>query len=229
MLKVALAAEEKAGARVMTWWDGEGAARVLAHDDDAILLERAEETVSLADMVHGGHDSEASRIICAVVTKLHSPKAKPPPSLVPLTRWFQELDQAAATHGGVLAISASAAHELLAVPRDVGVLHGDIHHGNILNFGERGWLAIDPKGLVGERTFDYANLFCNPDHATATAAGRLSQQIHVVADAVGLERGRLLRWILAWAGLSVAWHLKDGARPQTALRVANIAAAALKA
>jgi streptomycin 6-kinase len=229
MLKVAVTAEEKAGATVMAWWDGEGAARVLAHDGDAILLERAEEKVSLADLVHGGQDGEASRIICSVVAKLHAPKAKPPPSLVPLARWFQELGPPAAAHGGVLAISARTANELLASPRDVGVLHGDIHHGNILNFAERGWLAIDAKGVVGERSFDYANLFCNPDYETATAPGRLSRQIHIVADAAGLEHGRLLRWVLAWAGLSAAWHLEDGTRPETALIVAENAAAELHA
>ena len=26
----------------------------------------------------------------------------------------------------------------------------------------RGWLAFDPKGLVGERTYDCANTLCNP-------------------------------------------------------------------
>jgi streptomycin 6-kinase len=51
---------------------------------------------------------------------------------------------------------------LLAEPREVGVLHGDLHHGNVLDFGVRGWLAIDPKGLLGERGFDFANIFTNP-------------------------------------------------------------------
>ena len=32
--------------------------------------------------------------------------------------------------------SAAAARDLLATPRDVVVLHGDIHHDNILDFGE---------------------------------------------------------------------------------------------
>ena len=40
-----------------------------------------------------------------------------------------------------------------------------MHHDNILDFGERGWLVIDPKRLHGERAFDYANIFCNPDLA----------------------------------------------------------------
>jgi streptomycin 6-kinase len=108
------------------------------------------------------------------------------------------------------------------------VLHGDIHHGNILDFGERGWLVIDPKGLIGERGFDYANLFCNPDHGTATAPGRLVRQVEVVSEAAGLERRRLLQWILAWAGLSAVWHLSDGTTPETALEAAQLADAELR-
>ena len=109
MLKVAMAAEEKAGGALMAWWDGQGAARVLAHGGDAILLERAEGKVLLSDLVRNGRDDDASRIICTAVAKLHAPPAKPLPDLVPLSRWFQELRRAAAIHGGILAISAATA------------------------------------------------------------------------------------------------------------------------
>jgi streptomycin 6-kinase len=104
------------------------------------------------------------------------------------------------------------------------VLHGDIHHGNILDFRERGWLAIDPKGVIGERGFDYANLFCNPDYETAAAPGRLRRQVEIVANAAGLEQRRLLEWVLAWAGLSAAWDLNGDTPPATALMVAEMAA-----
>jgi streptomycin 6-kinase len=227
MLKVAMVGEETVGSALMAWWGGEGAARVLAHEGAAILLERAQRTVGLADLARNGCDDEASRIICAVVAKLHAPATKPLPDLVPLARWFDDLERTAAIEGGILANSAATAHALLAAPRDIGVLHGDIHHGNILHFGERGWLAIDPKGLMGERGFDYANLFCNPDHATATAPGRLARQIAVVAEAAGLERKRLLQWVLAWAGLSAAFALDDGTPAQSAIMVAEVAAAQL--
>jgi streptomycin 6-kinase len=138
------------------------------------------------------------------------------------------LEPAAAAQGGILSASAAAARALLANQRDVRVLHGDIHHANILHFGERGWLAIDPKGLISERGFDYANLFCNPDHATATAPGRLARQADVVAQAAGLERKRLLQWILAWAGLSAVWHLGDRSSPETAFAIAERAAVELR-
>src|SRR3546814_3749922 len=71
--------------------------------------------------------------------------------LVPLAHWFRALNPAAATHGGILARCAATARALLAESRGTGVLHGDIHHDNVLDFGPRGWLAIDPKRLVGER------------------------------------------------------------------------------
>ncbi|MDW4707242.1 3'-kinase, partial [Escherichia coli] len=41
MLKLSHEPDERLGAIVMEWWDGDGAARVLAHDGDALLLERA--------------------------------------------------------------------------------------------------------------------------------------------------------------------------------------------
>jgi streptomycin 6-kinase len=228
MLKVAMNAEERRGGAVMAWWNGQGAARVLAHDGNALLLDRAVDGgISLAKFARTGRDDEASRIICAAVAELHAPGSLPPPDLVSLTEWFEALQPAAAVHGGILRRSAETASELLATQRDVTVLHGDIHHDNILDFGPRGWLAIDPKGLRGERGFDYANLFCNPDHETATLPGRLAERVELVAEAAALEPARLLRWILAWAGLSAAWLIDDGMSPQGALSVAELAEAEL--
>jgi streptomycin 6-kinase len=121
-----------------------------------------------------------------------------------------------------LAESAAAAERLLVGPRDIVALHGDIHHGNILDFGERGWLAIDPKGLLGERGFDYANLFCNPDQVAA-GPERFDRRLAIVAELARLDRARLLDWILAWAGLSAAFHLEDGEDPGGALAIARLA------
>jgi streptomycin 6-kinase len=199
---------------------------VLAHEGDAILMERASGARSLIAMARAGShgDDEASRILCAAVAKLHAPRtALPPSTLVPLEKWFADLALAAETHGGVFTSAARTARELLASPRDVVPLHGDVHHGNILDFGDRGWLAIDPKGVIGERGYDFANIFCNPDAEVALSRGRLVRTLTVVADAAGLERERLLRWVLAYAGLSAAWSLEDGDDPGLALAVAEVA------
>ena len=228
MLKLATEAEERRGGESMIWWGGDGAARVLAHAGDALLMERAMGERSLVEMAQNDRDDEASRIICAVASRLHAPRdRRPPPSLVPLTQWFAELEPAATRHGGLLSLAAVTARELLDQPQDVVVLHGDLHHGNVLDFGPRGWLAIDPKHLVGERTFDFVNVLRNPDAGIALRPRRFARQVTVVADAAGLDRTRLLRWILAFTGLSAAWILGDGDQPELDLAVAELAAAEL--
>ncbi|KYF90043.1 hypothetical protein BE20_44750 [Sorangium cellulosum] len=78
----------------------------------------------------------------------------------------------------------------------------------------------------------FANLFTNPDLAdptrpVATEPGRFARRLEIVAHAAGLERTRLLRWILAWTGLSAAWFLGDGDSPDIDLRVAELSAAEL--
>ncbi|MDU9391817.1 aminoglycoside phosphotransferase family protein [Pseudomonas sp. zfem002] len=223
MLKLAHEAEEQAGAQLMIWWNGDGAAPVLAHDERALLLQRATGPASLTKMVRDADDDQATRILCSVVARLHTPRPGPPPPLVPLTRWFDALLDG--THDPLLQTCAATARELLATPRDVTVLHGDIHHGNVLDFGPSGWLAIDPKGLYGERGFDYANLFCNPDGRSALR--HFAQRLDTVSNASGIERRRLLQWILAWAGLSACWMDEDGGDPTHLRDVAKLAAAAL--
>jgi streptomycin 6-kinase len=122
----------------------------------------------------------------------------------------------------LLAQADTVAQALLADPHDVVVLHGDIHHGNVLDGGERGWLAIDPKGLLGERTFDFVNILRNPDVATAMTPGRFARQVDVLAAVASVERQRLLDWTLAFASLSAAWHLADGTSPDLDLAIARL-------
>jgi streptomycin 6-kinase len=227
ILKVAILEEEKRGNRLMIWWDGVGAARVLASADDAILMERAEQGISLADLAREGHDDEASRTLCAALHQLHVLRAKAPPSLPSLATWFEPLAPVARAHQGILRRAHETASKLLTHQREISVLHGDMHHGNLLKFEGSGWLAIDPKGLIGERGFDYANIFLNPDLHIAAAPGRLARQIKVVADAASLESRRLLSWVLAWAGLAASFSFEDGTSADAALKIAEIAAAEL--
>jgi streptomycin 6-kinase len=224
MLKIALIDEESIGGLLMQWWGGRGAARVMARDENAILMERAVNGALLADVARK-RDDDASRIICTVLAQLHAPRGQAPAALVSLKEWFEPLRTAAQARGGLFGIAASAASDLLSSQQDIVVLHGDMHHRNVLDFGPRSWLAIDPKGLIGERYFDYANIFCNPDAEMATMPGRLSRQAQVVAEAAHLERYRLLAWIVAWAGLSAAFLVDDGRPPNAALAMVELAAA----
>lgn len=228
ILKIAEEPEEKVGANLMVWWGGHGAAGVLAHENNALLLERATGSRSLSAIAKRGDDTEASEIICKVVHTLHRRTLTELPELTPLDQWFADMHTCAAKYGGILSLCAETIHALLSSPQDVVVLHGDIHHNNILDFDDRGWLAIDPKGLIGERGFDYANMFCNPDHETASAPGRLAKQSAVVSKAAGLNSKRLLQWVLAWAGLSAIWSFNDGFEKEMDLYIAEIAAVELR-
>ena len=141
MLKVARLPDEEAGYRLLTWWDGQGAARVFASAAGALLMERASGAGDLAQIAWSGQDDEACRILCDTAARLHAPRSGPPPDLHPLQEWFQPLFRLAAEHAA-LAPAASVARQLLAAPREVCPLHGDLHHENVLDFGDRGWLAI---------------------------------------------------------------------------------------
>ena len=204
LLKIAIDDEEKLDGLIMQWWDGDGAAKVYAYESDALLMERALGKNSLMEMATQDQDDEAIHIACNVITKLHQPRLMPPPGLTPLNIWFEALEPAAQREGGVLLESLAVAHDLLASPCDIVVMHGDVHHGNVLDFGSRGWLAIDPKRIIGERGYDYANLLCNPELPTVTDPIRFIRQSYVIAQAANLKRQRLLQWTLAYAGLSAA-------------------------
>lgn len=227
MLKVSESEEETAGYDALQWWGGSGAVQVYARSGHALLMERAAGTRSLAAMSQRGQDGEATRTICTVVAQLHAARATPLPALTPLPQRFASLAAFRAEPASTLRASQRAMEQLLATPRDVVCLHGDIHHHNILDGGNRGWLAIDPKGLLGERGFDYANLFCNPDAATACHPQRFEARLQLVTQAAQLDRQRLLQWILAWSGLSAVWHMEDETPADIALQVAGMAAAAL--
>ncbi|MGL4260528.1 MAG: aminoglycoside phosphotransferase family protein, partial [Afipia sp.] len=90
----------------------------------------------------------------------------------------------------------------------------------------------DPKHLIGDRAFDYANIFTNPDldhpqWPVATIPERFARRLEIVTDAAKIERTRMLRWILAWTGLSAVWYLDDGDPAEVDLRVAEFASAEL--
>src|SRR5690606_15434441 len=74
MLKISTHEEAQAGGRVLAWWNGDGAARVLAIDGDALLMERALGNRSLAAMARSGQDDEATpRSSISRVRRIHRP------------------------------------------------------------------------------------------------------------------------------------------------------------
>ncbi|EPK7470673.1 aminoglycoside phosphotransferase family protein [Klebsiella aerogenes] len=233
MLKVTDDPDEQAGNALMVWWEGNGAAHVIAHEKEAILLSRATGSASLSAMSRGDRDDIACRILCMTANRLHSFAKRPFPRLTSLREWFYPLKPAALQYGGILTRCAEISEELLSSPRDVVVLHGDLHHGNVLDFETSGWLAIDPKGLIGERGFDFANIFTNPDlgypvPAVATVPETFKQRLSIVTRMADMDKERLLKWIIAWCGLSTAWSLSSNETTSITIKIAELAIAELE-
>jgi streptomycin 6-kinase len=231
MLKVAHLDEEERGMGLLVALDGHGVARALRHSGPAVLLERATGAGDLVRMVDEGFDDEATRVICDAAERIHEASADvlaaaEPPELVDLRTWFRRLFSEADRLGAFHRQGAEIAARLLDDERDPVVLLGDLHHGNVLDFGERGWLAIDPKGLVGEASFDYCNVLCNPSHELALAPGRLERQLGVVIERTGLEPRRMTEWLVAWCALSSTWFEIDD-DPRLAASAAAIGERAL--
>jgi streptomycin 6-kinase len=221
--------EEQSGAVALRYFDGRGAVRLLRYDEGAHLLEYAAGD-ELVTLVERGEDENATRIIAQVLEQLHSIECGiPRTGLFMLDRWFGELfDKAAADRqAGIESIyvrSAALAERLLADQREVRVLHGDIHHRNIRQ-SPRGWLAFDPKGVVGERTYDCANTLCNPVMPELVHnETRLLTNAAILADTLAIDLSRVLAFTYAYACLNASWWLRLGGEDivQWSLRVATI-------
>lgn len=221
--------EEKVGAIALRYFDGKGAVRLLQGDDVAQLLEYADGD-DLFGMVRRGDDEQAAEIIGDVLNQLHStPQKSPLEGLVPLKRWFKFLfDKADADRqAGIDSIfirSASLAQKLLDDPQHVRVLHGDIHHENIRYREGRGWLAFDPKGLVGERTYDAANTLCNPRDTPELVNNedRILKIAGILARKMGIEHQRVLSFLYMYACLSASWSLSAGESGRDAIIIAHL-------
>jgi streptomycin 6-kinase len=232
--------EEQRGGAALRCFDGHGAVRVYQMDADAQLLEYAggDELVTL---VNQGDDAGATRIIVSVLNQLHSiPQPASCDGVFPLDPWFQALfrkadaDEAAGIQS-IFVRGARVARRLLAEPRDVRVLHGDIHHHNIRQ-SPRGWLAFDAKGLIGERTYDCCNTLCNPYRGTPRHdplvhdERRLLTNAGILADGLGIDLPRLLDFAFAYGCLSACWSLSinDEQVAQWMLEIAQIVEPHLK-
>ncbi len=92
------------------------------------------------------------------------------------------------------------------------LLHGDLHHYNVLFDSTRGWLAIDPKGVVGEVEFEIGatlrNPFERPDLFVSAAI--VERRLARLARSLNINLARALEWGFAQAVLSAIWSLEDG-------------------
>lgn len=216
-------------------YDGRGCVKLLQVDRSrgALLLERLWPGTPLLQLCDE-NDEKATRIAAGVMRRLWRaapPAADPFPTVA---RWAAGLGRMRHHFDGgtgplppALVEKAEALFaELLASMDEPVLLHGDLHHENILRSERDGWLAIDPKGVVGERAFEAGALLRNPlpwlldqgDPGRVTA-----RRVDILAEELNLDRGRLLAWALTGAVLSAWWCIEDKCDCwQEAIRCAEI-------
>ena len=192
---------------------GAGMVRLIADDPtiSLIMLERLEPGTELADFEFG--DAEMTEI---VAEKLRHFWRDPGDAagLIPLERWTRELREfAASDRPGVpndLVLRGKALlEEMLAAPTSTSLLHGDLHHHNILWQDGAGWTTIDPKGLLGERGFDVTAWMMNPwgFPTTPDFLPKANRRLDILANELGEDRTRLAQWCLVFAALNLCWSL----------------------
>lgn len=207
---------EQRGASLMNWYSGEGAATVFDSHGGTLFMEWLD-GIALGDAVRQGRDEEATIALATVVSHLHRQRGEPPADLLPLRQHFEPLFATRIrdwpyTARDLFARAAGVALTLFDRPSAQIPLHGDLHHENIIS-SPRGWLAIDPRALLGDPTYEVANAFNNPIGADDLVKDprRIASMGDILNQRLGFSRKRMLGWAAAHAALSACWSIDDGA------------------
>ena len=216
VLKLAKGAGDEArSGEMLRAFGTEGAVRVYEAEVGAVLLERLEPGEELVSLVRRGDDDQATRILADVIARLAGHEA--PHGTVTVAEYGRAFDWYVRTDDQQIpADLVREAHDLyrnLAATQDTAMLlHGDLQHYNVLNDNERGWLAIDPKGVVGELEYEVGALMRNPMELPElyTQRATIERRLEILTSLLPLDRSRALRWCFAQAVLSAIWGVEDG-------------------
>jgi streptomycin 6-kinase len=199
-------------------FNSDGIAKLLDSDDDngALLLERLKPGTMLIEL---DDDEEATSIAASVMRKLWKPVPHEH-NFPTIERWSlgmkrlrDEFDGGTGPFPAALVEKAEKLFDdLIASMGEPVLLHGDLHHENILAAEREPWLAIDPKGVVGEPAYEVGALLRNPMRRVLghPAPERLlARRIDQLAADLSLDRQRLIGWGLAQGVLSAWWSYED--------------------
>lgn len=201
-------------------YNGCGCAHLLASDRElgALLIERLRPGLSLWG-VSDRDDDEATRTAARVMRSLWrpAPEDHPFPSVADwgsgLAKIRPHFDGGTGPFPEALVDEAERLFaELLNSMDEPVVLHGDLHQANILSAGREPWLAIDPKGVLGEPAYETGILLRNLSEAQLcdpNPARILARRAEILADELGFDRARILDWGLAQGVLSAWWCVED--------------------
>jgi streptomycin 6-kinase len=216
-------------------FNGEGACRLIDYDEDKcwMLLERLKPGAMLVTLED---DEEATHIAAQVMQKIWRPlehvtlspsaelrinsaKSLVHDKFIQLSNWFDGLKRLRSRFSGgtgpfdekLVERVEHSVKEFFVENHKPVLMHGDFHHFNILS-SERGWLVIDPKGVIGPACYEVGPLLINPwgDLLNLPNYRQLTQRrIDILHECLGFERERIREWALAHAILSAWWSIEE--------------------
>lgn len=208
-------------------FDGKGAVRLLEADEarGMFTMERVQPGKMLASLED---DDQATHIAADVMLNLWQP-APTEGAFIKLSDWFKGFEKMRARfEGGTGPLEKSlveraeqAAAEFFSEDYAPMLIHGDLHHFNILSSG-LGWLAIDPKGVIGPAAYEVGPLLINPWRDETKISQHTERRIAILSERLGFERERILKWALAHAVLSAWWSLEENSGWEYAMKCAEV-------
>lgn len=219
VLKVGVPGDEfRASVAFLRLCDGRGAVRLLESDPDAcvMLMEQALPGQPLAQI----EDDDAATAIGAEVMREFWRPAPAAHDFPTVAGWLEAFAHVRALHGGgsgpfpqgMLERAERVGADLLASTPYERLMHGDLHHDNIVSAQREPWLVIDPKGLVGDPGYETGPFMNNPYgrmETWAEPARHFARRADILAERLAYPRERIVAWGFTQAVLSAAWHVED--------------------
>jgi streptomycin 6-kinase len=209
---VARESDEWLQGRILEAWNGKGAVACLAVTEGACLMPRISPATPLTSLCDSGKDGAACEVIVRIIQsipKVGLPGAKTAEELGQgfdryLKSQNNRLDRAQ------IADARAAWFRLCATQTNPHLRHGDLQHYNILKDDKRGWLAIDPKGVIAEVEFELGAMLRNPrDRPALLTRQAAAERAKRVATRLSVDPDRVLAWGLVQAVLSAIWQIED--------------------
>jgi streptomycin 6-kinase len=229
--------DEWRSGEILEAFDGQGVARVYEWAPGAVLIERLRPGNSLVELTLNGRDEEAADILAGVIQEMSTRASSMSPLEVPqacatVQDWARGFERYVATGDDQIPEDLVDAgqrvySDLCASQRQPRLLHGDLQHYNVLFDADRGWLAIDPKGVVGELEYEIGAFLRNPFERPdlLLSLSTIERRVTQFVNKLQLDFERTLGWGFAQAVLSAIWEIEDGFVfdvTNPALRLANV-------
>jgi len=166
-------------------------------------------------------DGEATHITSKLIQKIHQSKSYRNDFLTTDT-WFERAFQRMQTQRILWTKNISITYldrvkgildDLKKSTSSKALLHGDLHHWNILSATREPWLAIDPKGVIGDKVYECGAWLRNPWYSIQQAPNRkdlILNRARQFSDELGFDYHRILAWGYVQAFLSAWWSFEDG-------------------